>query len=91
MWERALTGLATKLLNRDSDVIDVGANIGGVSHAFSQIVPDGHVIAIEANRKLINLIKGRLNEFDIKNLRVLHRAAYKTNFRIKTLHTDRSH
>lgn len=91
MWERALTGLASKLLNRDSDVIDVGANIGGVSHAFSQIVPDGNVVAIEANRKLINKIKARVNDFDIKNLRILHRAAYKTNFRILTLHTDRLH
>jgi FkbM family methyltransferase len=90
MWERAVTGLAAKLLKRDSDIIDVGANIGGVSHAFSQIVPDGNVIAIEANRKLIKKIKSRIVEYNLTNVRVLHRAAYNTNFRILTLHVDRS-
>lgn len=59
MWERAITGLANKLISSDSGIIDVGANIGGVCHAFAQLVPDGKVIAIEANRSLIKQIKGK--------------------------------
>jgi FkbM family methyltransferase len=90
MWERAITGLASKLLLDDSGIIDVGANIGGVSHAFSQIVPRGSVVAIEANPGLKKVIRKRINRFKLSNVRVLNRAAYKKNFRILKLYTDQS-
>jgi FkbM family methyltransferase len=90
MWERAITILAKKLVTPSSGIIDVGANIGGVSHAFSQIVPDGKVIAIEANRSLIRQIRFRKYRYHLTNLVILNRAAYKQNYRILKLWIDSS-
>jgi len=81
MWERAITGLAKKLLSSDSGIIDVGANIGGVSHAFAQLVPDGKVIAIEANRLLIKQIRRKKRQYQLTNLHIRNRAAYKKTSR----------
>jgi tRNA G46 methylase TrmB len=59
-------------LDRDSTVVDVGANIGDFTVQAAKLCPDGHVYAVEPISGNCECIRRQLQLNDIKNVTVLH-------------------
>ena len=85
-----MTQLASRLVSADSEIIDVGANIGGTTNAFAQFVPRGQVVAIEPNRRLVKEIRQSRKKYGFKNIKTIRRAAFSKDFKILKLFVDDS-
>jgi FkbM family methyltransferase len=64
-----------KLLAPDDVVIDVGANFGTITVPLAQTVPEGYVVAVEAQPFLFNCLCGNVALNHLTNVQPMNRAA----------------
>jgi FkbM family methyltransferase len=69
--EGAFVDLCRRSLSNDSIVIDVGSNIGITTTILSRFVSNGHVISIEPNPEVFNILELNIKQNDLKNVRPL--------------------
>ncbi|HVA32763.1 MAG TPA: FkbM family methyltransferase [Candidatus Baltobacteraceae bacterium] len=78
IFEADVVSLALVRIRPGDTVIDVGSNFGQMAVAFSHAVgAAGHVVAIEANPRLIPLLEYNLRANGCTNARTIFAAAYR--------------
>jgi FkbM family methyltransferase len=78
IFEADVVSLALERIRPGDTVIDVGSNFGQMAVAFSRATgSDGHVVAIEANPRLIPLLEYNLRANGCTNARTIFAAAYR--------------
>lgn len=70
----------------DGDLLDVGANIGAIGLPFASLRPDSKVVAIEANRKLSQILAANALNNRLSNVEVFHAVAGERSGRIEVPH-----
>lgn len=92
LWERPLQFWAEKILKPGVHVIDVGANVGGLTIAFARLVGvDGKVVGIEANPSLVESIKGDLQLNKVPQADIVFGAAFSEAGKTLALSVDPSY
>ena len=77
-FEADVVSLALARIRTGDTVIDVGANFGQMAVAFSRAAgATGHVVAIEANPRLVPLLEHNLRVNGCTNARAIFAAAYR--------------
>jgi FkbM family methyltransferase len=66
--EDAFVDLCRRVLSADSIVIDVGSNIGITTTIMSRFVSNGHVISIEPNPEVFNILELNIKQNEIRNV-----------------------
>jgi len=69
-YEAAELRMMGKFLNKDSVVLDIGANIGWNCLNLARYVPQGRVIAFEPMKKIFCYLKKNIRLNNIKNVRL---------------------
>lgn len=64
-WRRILVPLFN--LNHDSVILDVGCGLGYIGRVLSEFVPDGEVIGVDLDAKLIETAKSIVDNGDFKS------------------------
>ena len=64
--------LLTRLCDKDSRVLDVGANIGMTALTFSQACPRGQIAAIEPVPRTFRFLQRNLAEAGVRNIQTFN-------------------
>jgi len=77
LWEQAIQIIARDFVKPGDFVIDVGANVGGISVALSRMTgPEGRVAALECNPEILPVLTHTLELNEASNVDLVERAAY---------------
>lgn len=91
VWEQPIQYVAADYLRPGDVVFDVGANVGGLSVAFSRMVGlKGSVVAFECNPPIIDVFKRTMTLNSIENVKLIERAAYTHSGEILTFGAEPS-
>jgi FkbM family methyltransferase len=74
-WSELEVRLLKLFLDADSVVVEVGANLGTHTVPLAKAVPEGKVIALEAQRVIFQLLCANATLNDLTNVIALHKAA----------------
>lgn len=92
LWEFPVQLCCRDFVRPGDAVLDVGANIGGLSVALSRLVgPTGSVHAFEANPQTLLRLQDDLADNDARNVRVVNRAAWHTSHEKLSFYCDNSY
>ncbi len=69
--ETRLLLIAQLRLQEDSVIWDIGAGTGTIPVETGQICPHGHIIAIERDEEVANLIRANCDRFGVDNVEIL--------------------
>lgn len=73
--EPVATSLIKKSIKKGMTIVDIGANIGYYVLAESQLIgSEGRIIAIEPNKKNVELLKLTVKENNLKNIKIIEAA-----------------
>jgi FkbM family methyltransferase len=87
LWELPVQNAVRDEIRPGDVVLDVGANVGGLSIAFSRCVgQSGAVFAFECNPKMIRWIQRDLAANGVTNVELIERAAWSRSNQRMTLH-----
>lgn len=80
-FDNDLINIAQKFIKPDSNVWDIGANIGVFTFACAEMIENGEVLSIEADIWLASILKKtkNLDYYNLKNIYVLPLAISDTN------------
>lgn len=72
LWreDRMMEAIVSRLLERDSVCIDVGAHIGSMTHLFRTLAPKGRHVAIEAIPTKAAWLRKRFADIDVKDVAI---------------------
>jgi FkbM family methyltransferase len=76
----------SSLLDKDSVVVDVGANVGGFTCGIAKFV--GKVYSIDPSSKTLEMLNSNLKINNLINVSVIHSGAGDVNSEMKIVHTD---
>lgn len=83
-FEADVLNIARKYIKKNTTTIDIGANFGHMSIAFSKLVGNGDVYAVEAQSLVIGLLKKTIEANKCHNIHLIGKAAYYEDY--KTLY-----
>ena len=70
-WETRLLLLSQLRLQEDSRVWDIGAGTGTIPVETGILCPQGHIVAIERDEEVANLIRANCDRFEVSNVEIL--------------------
>jgi FkbM family methyltransferase len=91
LWELPIQHMAADVLRPGDTVFDVGANVGGLSVAFSRLVgPTGRVVSFECNPPIIDVCRKTLALNGADNVTLMERAVFERSGETLTFNADPS-
>jgi FkbM family methyltransferase len=80
LWEVPIQVAAKDFLSDGTTVFDVGANVGGLTVAFSRLVGvEGRVYSFECNPMIIPVLKRTIEVNNCANVRIVEKAVFSEN------------
>lgn len=91
LWELPIQICARDFLSRDSVVLDIGGNIGGLATAFSKIVPQGRVYTFEPNPQMWPTLYQTLELNGCNNVTIVPLACFSKSLTLETFYSEPGH
>lgn len=91
LWELPIQICASDFLNRDSVVLDIGGNIGGLATAFSKLAPQGRVYTFEPNPQMWPTLYQTLEVNECDNVTIIPLACFSKSLTLETFYSEPGH
>ena len=91
LWELPIQISARDFINKDSVVLDIGGNIGGLATAFSKLAPQGRVFTFEPNPQMWPTLYQTLELNGCDNVTIIPLACFSNSLTLETFYSEPGH